>query len=201
MKVMNKTKFKKKPSDFLRKKNTLNEIHHQLEEFTNREISLDECLANTGALTADLISNHFPDHKISRKVYDNLLTMIINYYTFLHIDKFTADFSVGKNYTYNQVNRVSKEVLSIASKRSKFKTYGLNMINQISEDFLQQLVDVYYLNGTQGCLNYLTSSIYTVLQLGNNNPSISKHKIEEIIRSVQAEKFLDLFQPNQNLRN
>jgi len=196
MKAINKTHFKKKSYNTLRRKNSLNEIHHHLEEFSNHKIPIEECLAKTGALTADLISDHFSDLRISRKAYDNLLTMIINYYTLLHIDKFMADFTVDKNYAYDQVDRVSKEVLSEASKSSKFKTYDFNTIDRISKDFLQQLVDVYYLNGTQGCLNYLVSSIYTVIRLENNNSSFSKHNIEEIIRSVQAEKFLDLLHPD-----
>jgi len=175
------------------RKKTLDEINHHLMEFSCSNIPLNVCLSKTGALSADLITNHYSEVTVPKNIYDSILIMFTSYYVLLHINNYTGNYTINKDYIYKQLVEISDEVMSETANNRKFKSYNLHIANHKSCDYIRQLLDVYYKSGIDGCLKYLTFSIYSALLSVDKEYALSKNKIENVIRTVQAEKFLDLF--------
>jgi len=121
--------------------------------------------------------------------------MFTSYYVILHTNNYTGDYTVNKDYIFKQLIEISNDVMRETANNQKFKSYNLHKAFLKSHDYISQLLDVYYKTGIDGCLKYLTFSIYSALLSVDKDYALSKHKIENVIRTVQAEKFFDLFKP------
>lgn len=167
---------------------TLVGIRKNLAEYSGKHISIIECVSRTGPLTTDWILTDSPEKK---DVYDTILIMISNYYIMLHMDMYTGFYSVNRNHTSNLVAGLVEDVLKEASKKHHgLKSTDYNEAIQKSREFTVQMVEVYYRVGIEGCHKYLSSSIYSVLLSVNKNLSVKRDRIESLIRSIQADKYL-----------
>ncbi len=175
------------------KQRMLNQINEQLEKYSSGNIPLHECLTNAGLLSVKLIDDHYTETKLPENIYDDILTMFTNYYTILHIDNFSGNYIVNKEYIYHQVLPINDRALTEIFKMDKMKSFDLKTARRNSRKFIYQLIDTYYKSGIEGCLKYLCFSVYTLLKSTGNRSDLNKQNIEKLIRRVQAEKFLSLF--------
>lgn len=169
-----------------KKKRVLESIKKNLENFNKRNISIGECLNKTGGLTADLIVYQNTDVYIPQRVYNSISKMATNYYVLLYmVDIHTSFYVLNKKNVYDQIVELMTEILaeeegvnilSLTDKTGKFE-YSVY-------DFSKELVDVYYSEGYEGCLQYLASSVYSVIKSVNENPALDKSKIEQIFREL-----------------
>lgn len=193
MKQLNDDLFNKNRDLTVARQKMLTEINRQLKEFSCRNIPLHECLTKTGALSAELITEHYANVKIPDKVHDSILIMFTNYYVLLHIDNYSGNYTVNKDYIFNQAVQINEEAIAEISRNKKLKIFDLQTANYRSLEFINRLVDIYYNTGIDGCFKYFTHSIYSTLESVSPNHGMSKDKIEKLIRALQAEKFLNLF--------
>ncbi|MEX0597585.1 MAG: hypothetical protein WD512_13925 [Candidatus Paceibacterota bacterium] len=171
-------------------KDTLNEIRNTLAECSRKQISIVECVSNTAPLTAELIFLYSPDVS-NKRIFDTILIMITNYYVMLYIDLYTGFYTVSRNHTCNMVSSMVEEVLKETAKKHKgLKTNDPQSEIQRLRYFTYQMVEVYYNTGIEDCHRFAASSIYWVLQSENKNPSLKRDKFENIVRAIQAEKYL-----------
>ena len=198
MELLNKILFKGRSNKTTTRKQTLEDIKHHLHEFYCRMVPFSQCLSKTGTLSAELITNHYSEGKVSDEIYDIILLMFVNYYVVLHIDNYSGDRSIDKDFIYDHVAKISDKAISEIVRNRNFKSYDRRTASLKSRDFARQLVDVYYISAIGGCLKYVTFAIYSALQSVDKKHVLSKTRIENIIRSVQAEKFLTLFHSDQN---
>lgn len=198
MELLNKLFSKGRYNKTATRKKTLEDIKHHLHEFSCRMVPFSQCLSKTGTLSAELIVNHYSEVKVPKDIYDLILLMFVNYYVVLHIDNYSGDRSIDKNVICNQVAEISEVAIGEIIRTQKFKSFNRRTANLKSRDFTGQLVDVYYVSGIDGCLKYVTFAIYSALQSVDKKHALSKTRIENIIRSVQAEKFLNLFHSDKN---
>ncbi|WP_340104916.1 DUF2267 domain-containing protein [Rhodohalobacter sp. 8-1] len=169
-----------------KKKRVLESIKNNLENFNHQNISISECLNKTGELTADLIVYQNTDVYIPQKVYNAISNMATNYYVLLYmVDIHTSFYVLNKKNVYDQIVELMEEILeeetagdtislSVDSGEPMYSVY----------DFSKELVDVYYLDGYEGCLQLLASSVYSVIKSVNENPELDKGKIEQIFREL-----------------
>lgn len=172
-------------------KNVLKLIRKNLEDYSNKHITIKECLSRTGALTADLIVYHNTNSSVPKNIHDTLLVMAINYYAMLYLHIYTGNYTVSKKHTYNQLIYLVEKVLKEAGKSREINEDDIEKMICISHDYSRKLVDSYYNEGTEGCRKYLTASIYLTLLSSNPHHTVNRVKIDNIIRTLQAEKFLD----------
>lgn len=185
-----KTLFFKKRVKANYRKTTLNEIRKILEEYSNKRISIAECVSNTAPLTAELIFM-YSSEKTKTSVYDSVLIMITNYYVMLYMDMYTGFYAVSKNYTCNLVSSLAEEVLNETAKNQNgLKSNNSDTAIQKSRNFTKEMVEVYYRTSIEGCHRYVASSIYSSLLSEHKNPSVNRDLVEHIVRAIQAEKFL-----------
>lgn len=186
-----KTLFLKKRLRPKYRKKTLNEIREILAEYSRKQISIVECVSIVGPLTAELIFMYSADKK-NKSVYDSILIMITNYYVMLYMEMYTGFYAVSRNHTCNMVSSLVEEVLKETAKMQKgLKSNDPDMAIHKSGDFTQEMVEVYYRTGIEDCQRYVASSIYLALLSENRNQSVKRDWVEHIVRSVQAEKFLN----------
>lgn len=183
--------FFNKRSSSKHKNNTLNEIKKNLEEYSSKHISIKECVAKTAYLTAELIFLYISKRKENKSVYDSIIIMSSNYYAMLHIDMYTGFYTVNKKHTCDLVSTLVEEVLKeTAKKQGGLKSSDLHTAIQKSHDFTQEMVEVYYRAGIEGCHKYIASSIYSALLSEYKNLSVKRDSIEYVVRTIQAEKIL-----------
>jgi len=175
------------------KQRMLNQINEQLVEYSSGNISLHECLTNAGLLSVKLIDDHYTETELPAKIHDDILTMFTNYYAILHIDNFSGNYIVNKDYIYHQVLPINDRALTEILKKGAMKSFDLKTARRNSRIFIYQLIDTYYKSGIEGCLKYLCFSVYSLLKSTNNRSDLNQKNIEKLIRRVQAEKFLSLF--------
>lgn len=185
-----KTLFFKKRSRQQYGKNTLDEIRKSLADYSRKQISIVECVSNTGPLTAELIYMYSKE-KTNKSVYDTILIMITNYYVMLYMEMYTGFYAVSRNHTCKMVTSMVEEVLKETAKKQKgLKSNDSQTAIQRSSDFTKQMVEVYYRTGIEDCHRYVASSIYWALLSENRNLSVKRDWVEHIVRATQAEKFL-----------
>lgn len=192
MKLIGNVLFKKRRDRIATRKKTLDEICHHLNEFSCKNIAFGECLVKTGILSTELIVNHYTDAKAPKNIHDLILIMFTNYYVILHTDNYSGNRTIHKEYISHQVAEICEIAIGEMAKNRKFKLYDVHTANSKSSDFTKQLVDVYYITGVEGCLKYLSFAIYSALQSADKNQPLSKNRIENVIRSIEADKFLNL---------
>jgi len=179
---------------------TLNNIRKNLAEYTFKHVSIIECVSKTAPLTTELILLDSSSKKERSDVYDSILIMVSNYYMMLHMDMYTGFYAVNRKHTSGLVGSLADDALKVASENQR----GLKAINheaatQKSLDFAKQIVEVYYTSGTEGCQRYIASSIYSVLVSSNNDRSVKSDRIEFIVRSIRADKYLSGNYDNEEL--
>ena len=188
---MLKTLFSRNRSKSKFRKKTLSEIRKILSEFSRKHISIVECVSKAGPLTTELIFLNSSVKKEKKGVYDSILIMVANYYVMLYMDMYTGYYAVSRKHTCNLVYSLVEEVLKeTADKQKVLKSNGSDLAILKSRDFTLQMVEVYYRAGIEGCHNYITSSVYSVLLSDNKNLSVKRDHVEFIVRAIQAEKFL-----------
>lgn len=171
-------------------KKTLNEIRKILADYSRKQISIVECVSNTGPLTAELIYM-YSSEKTDKNVYDSILIMITNYYVMLYMEMYTGFYAVSRGHTCNMVSSLVEEVLIETAKKQKgLKSSDPQTAIQKSRDFTRQMVEVYYRTGIDDCHRYVATTIYWALLSGNQNLSVRRDWVEHIVRAIQAEKFL-----------
>lgn len=190
MEMLTKLLFKKRSSN-KQKNNTLIEIRKNLEEYSCNHISIKECVVKTAHLTAELIFLYISEIKEKKSVYDSIIILTSNYYAMLHIDMYTGFYTVNRKYTCDMVSSLVDEVLKeSAKKQGGLKSTDLDSAIRLSRDYTQQIVEVYYRAGIEGCQRYITSAIYSTLLSEYNNLSVNRDRIEYVVRTIQAEKVL-----------
>lgn len=169
-----------------KKKRVLESIKNNLENFNKNNISISECLDKTGGLTADLIVYQNTDIYIPQKIYNSISSMATNYYVLLYmVDIHTSFYVLNKKNVYDQVVELMAEILEEEAGGEILKLTDNTEDSIYSvHDFSKELVDVYYREGYEGCLQHLSSSVYSVLKLVNENPTLDRNKIEQIIREL-----------------
>lgn len=190
MEILSELSNKRTKSESDRKRTLLNGIKQNLEEYSGKHISIRDCIAKTGALTTDLILYHHPDAKIPDSIYDRILVMTVNYYAMTYTDMYTGFYTVRKDYVNNQVSSLTEDVLNKMKKSGALKTNNLNLAVYTSHDFTKELIDSYYMYGTEGCLRHLTASIHSLLKTVNRKNTIDKQRIEYVMLTIQAEMTL-----------
>ena len=171
-------------------KKSLDEIRKILADYSRKQISIVECVSNTGPLTAELIYKYSTDNK-TKSVYDTILVMITNYYVMLYMEMYTGFYAVSRNHTCNMVSSLVEEVLNeMANKQIGLKSNDPHTAIHKSRDFTRQMVEVYYRTGIDDCHRYVATSIYWALLTENRNLSVKREWVEHIVRATQAEKFL-----------
>jgi hypothetical protein len=173
-----------------RKRALLNAIKQNLEAYSGKHISIRDCIAKTGVFTTDLILYHNSDAKVPDNIYDQILVMAANYYTMIYIDMYTGFYTVRKDYVNNQVSSLTEDVINEVKKSGVLKTNNLNLVVHTSRDFTTELIEIYYMSGTEGCLRYLISSIHSLLQSVNRKNTIDKKRIKDIMLTIRAERTL-----------
>lgn len=184
--------FSAKKTGAVNKHYTLNAIRQILAEYSGRHISITECLSKAGSMTADLIFTHYAEAKTdkNKSTYDTILIMATNYFAMLHMDMYTGFYAVNKTHTVNQVAALVENVLRETADNRGLKTHTFDEAIRESLDFTEQMVDVYYRAGTEGCHRFISSAIYSLLLFKNRNLSVKREQIEEAVRTIQAEKYL-----------
>lgn len=173
------------------KKSNLDEIKQLFEEYSCEGIPIKKCLAKTGRQTAELIIYQVGNVNVSDRFYDNIVLLITNYYAMLHIADLNTEYYVpNKKTTFDQITALMEEVLAESIQNRGLKRDNFNEAMNQSRDYTRQFVEVYYKAGLEGCLKYLTSSIYSLLLHAKQASALKKKKIERIIRAIQAEKVL-----------
>ena len=178
--------------------NTLTEIRKILTEYSRKHITIVECISNTGPLTAELVYI-FSSKKPNKNVFDTILIMITTYYVMLYMDMYTGFYTVSRKHTCNMVSSMVEEVLKETAKKQK----GIKLNNPYtairkSQEFTNQMVDIYYRTGIEDCHRYVASSVYLTLLSENKNQSVKRERVERIIRVIKAEKFLTGYNENED---
>jgi hypothetical protein len=176
------------------KQNILDQINSRFTQYSCKEISIQECLSNTSYLTADLLMYH-TNFKIPRNPYEKALVMIANYYAILHMDLYTGFHAIDRNYIFNQVKNLSDQTIDELTRLRRPAGYDVDILKDISHSNLAVQMKNYYDKGPEGCLKHLARSIYAGISFLDKNNTLNEAKIEEVIRSVQAEKFFNSFDP------
>lgn len=89
------------------------------------------------------------------------------------------------------VSTLVEEVLKETAKKQKgLKSNDPYSVIHKSRDFTKQMVEIYYRTGIEDCHRYVASSVYLALLSENKNLSVKSERVEYIVRSIQAEKFL-----------
>ena len=185
-----KTLFSKKSLSPKYTKKSLDEIRKILADYFRKQISIVECVSNTGPLTAELIYKYSADNT-TKSVYDTILVIITNYYVMLYMEMYTGFYAVSRNHTCNMVSSLVEEVLlEMAKKQKGLKTNDPHTAIHKSRHFTRQMVEVYYRTGIDDCHRYVATSIYWALLTENRNLSVKREWVEQIVRATQAEKFL-----------
>lgn len=174
-----------------KKKKLLTLIRMNLESYSTRHITINECLSKAGALTTDLILYHNAENKVSDSDRDSIFIATVNYYAILYMQMFTGNLTVEKNHMYQQVYKLVESVLKETDKNSGLKTEDISEAIYTSREFSKQMVDIYYRAGTDGCQRYLTASIYSILLPDNGYQAVDRGKINSAIMALDADKFLN----------
>jgi hypothetical protein len=178
-----------KNSNDINKERALNAIKQNLAEYYCKKISFIECLSQTAPMTADLIIKYGISGKTPKSAYDTILIIATNYYAMLHMDMYTGFYAINKEYTYNQVTNLVEGALKEIDENGGFKAHKFEYVLRTSRDFTRQMIEVYYRVGTEGCHKFVVSSIYSVLLSVNLKHSVERDRIENTVRTIQAEKF------------
>ncbi len=181
------TLINKNPKD-VNKDRALNAIKQNLGKYYSRKITIKECLLQSGPLTADLIFQYSAEENYPKKAYDTILVIATNYFAMLHMDMYTGFYAVNKAHTYNQVSKLVEEALEEMNNNGRFQAYKYNSLLRESRDFTKQMVEVYYRMGTDGCQEFVVSTIYAVLSSLDIKGAVGKDQIENTVRTIEAEK-------------
>lgn len=176
------------------KKSIMEQINSRFTQYSCKEISIQECLSNTSYLTADLLM-YQTNSKIPRGPYEKALVMIANYFAILHMDLYTGFHAIDRNYIFNQVKNLSDQTIDELTKIRRPAGYDVDTLKEKSHINLAAQMKTYYEKGPEGCLKNLARSIYDEISFLDKNNSLSQAGIEEVIQSVQAEKFFNSFDP------
>lgn len=188
MKGLTDLLFNKNSRD-INKERAINAIKQNLAEYYCENISFIECLSQTAPMTADLIIKYGTEGDAPKSAYDAILIIATNYYAMLHMDMYTGFYAIDKEYTYNQVTSLVEGALKEIDAEKGFKTHNFDYALRTSRDFTRQMIEVYYRVGTDGCHKFVVSSIYSVLLSVNLKHSVERDRIENAVRTIQAEKF------------
>lgn len=178
----------KKKSKNADKDRVLTAIKQNLEMCYSRHITFNECLLQTGPMTADLFTKYSVEESLSKNAYDTILVIAINYYTMLHMDLYNGFYAVNRAHTYSQVAKLVEEALEDINKNGGFKAHRYEHVLRESRDFTNQIVEVYYRMGTCACHPFVISSIYSVLLSMNMRRIVGRDQIENTLRTIDAEK-------------
>lgn len=171
------------------KKNYQQAITRILEEYSQRNISIVECLSKISPLTADLILIVGSEVKSVKKVYDSILIIVANLYGILQLERETEFYTVNKEQTSKRVSALMKDVLRKTQEKTGFKTDDLDTAIRKSDVFTAQLVEAHYRAGREGCHRFVTSSIYSVLLSADRNLTMKRSEIENTVRAILAEEY------------
>lgn len=177
-------------ADRFNEKVALDTIRENLAGYSNKNITITECLSVTGPMTADLIVHHEPEMDVSADEYDRIIIIAVNYYVMLYMDVYTGFYAVNKKHICDQISAMVEDALKIISEKKQFKSYNLETAIQKSRFITQQLVDIYYRIGVEGCQRYVPAAIYSVLLAKNRNPVVNRNQIEKTVRTIHAEEYL-----------
>lgn len=196
MKLINKIRKRRKRGKNLSKKKTLEEIQHTLNSYSNRKYSLENCLATAGSLSTDLVLSHCPENKIPDNVHDKISILFTIYYIMLHMDNYTGQHLISRDYIYKQAEEMCEEILKEAVQNNKMKSLSLHIAHLNAKEPLWHMVNTDYDNGKEGCLHYLAGSIHTLLKSSDKTLPLTKNSIAVIIGKVHADKYFELYDSN-----
>lgn len=181
----------------------MHQIKYNFARYSNHEISIQELISKASRLTTGLLVNQL-EVAIPKKKSERVSMMVANYYIMIYLDMYTACCTVEKSFIYEQKRKMIDEVnsqnetdleltdkikfgehLSIKSKTSDKKN------KEIDYQYPKEQLDIYYIHGLEGCQMKLVRSIHSEFTSVDTNDKISEKKIEEILRSTLADKFLN----------
>jgi len=171
------------------RKEILEQINNRFNQYSCHEISIEKCMSETSFLTTDLLIYHFK-FKVPAHIYQRILLMIANYYVILHMDMYTGFYTVDMNFIFNRAKKLCDATLKEIEKNRGLITEDFEREKINAQNYLWNQIRVDYSNGMDGCLQMLANSIYTEISVLDKKRSISTKRIEEIIRTVQARKFM-----------
>mgnify|MGYP005844974713 CR=1 FL=1 len=197
MKVLDKLLKRKKASEKTarkqivpkNRKEILEQINNRFNQYTCHEISIEKCMSETSYLTADLLVYHFK-FKVPAQIYHRILLRIANYYVMLHMDMYTGFYTIDMNFVFNRAKKLWEDTLKEIEKNKTLDKADFERDKINAQNYLWNQVRVDYSNGMEGCLKLLANSIHAEITSFDKKGTISKKRIEEIIRTVQARKFL-----------
>lgn len=172
------------------KRSVLNSIRKILMEYSRNTISVHECITKISALTTEIILILNRGRRPANKTHDTVLIMAANFFALLYMDRQEGFDTIGKKQAQHRVSVLTEEILNELFVNAGLKGEHLDVAIDISDDFIEQLAEAYFRAGIEGCYRFTTSSLYSVLLSDVKNQNVNRNEIEKILRSIQAEEYL-----------